>query len=264
MAKSQKHARLFAFVSAAIFAGSATFALATDGIPASDGRIFACYNDTTGALRAISPMDRCLGHETAIDWNQTGPAGATGPQGPAGETGAQGPTGPTGATGPQGPAGPIGATGPQGPTGAQGLVGATGPQGPAGSASSEVFARHQGLGDARGEILVPRGGATTVATIELAPGNYVVSASLYWYNDSATTGLAYCLLIVGGRSAQSINTLAGGEATGQALTLATEVPGAGASSVRFVCTNNGLGGNLKIETYSLWAMKVGSLTYPPQ
>ncbi|MDP9226975.1 MAG: collagen-like protein [Actinomycetota bacterium] len=117
MTKSRTHARLLAFVSVAIFAGSASLALATDGIPASDGRIFACYNNTTGALRAISPMDRCLSHETAIDWNQSGPAGATGSQGPAGETGAQGPAGPTGATGPQGPAGPAGADGAPGAAG---------------------------------------------------------------------------------------------------------------------------------------------------
>ncbi|MCC6702402.1 MAG: collagen-like protein [Fluviicola sp.] len=68
-----------------------------------------------------------------------GPAGATGPQGPAGADGATGPQGPAGAdgangvdgaTGPQGPAGADGATGPQGPAGADG---ATGPQGPAGA-----------------------------------------------------------------------------------------------------------------------------------
>jgi hypothetical protein len=50
----------------------------------------------------------------------TGPAGATGSQGPAGATGS------TGATGSQGPAGIDGATGPAGATGSQGPVGATG------------------------------------------------------------------------------------------------------------------------------------------
>jgi hypothetical protein len=99
MAKSQKHTRVLALLIAAIFASSATVAFATDGIPASDGRIFGCYNNSTGALRAISPMDRCLPHETAIDWSQAGPTGPTGPQGPAGETGASGPQGPAGADG---------------------------------------------------------------------------------------------------------------------------------------------------------------------
>ena len=137
MAKSQKHARLSAVALAAIIAGSATLAFATDGIPASDGRIFGCYQNSTGALRAISPMDQCLPHETAIDWNQTGPAGEIGPQGPAGEagaTGATGPQGPSGESGIQGPPGPAGATGATGPTGPQGPSGATGAQGPAGGA----------------------------------------------------------------------------------------------------------------------------------
>jgi hypothetical protein len=72
----------------------------------------------------------------------TGPAGATGPQGPTGPQGIQGiqgPAGPQGVPGPIGPqgiqgiAGPVGATGPQGVAGslgATGLSGATGPSGP--------------------------------------------------------------------------------------------------------------------------------------
>jgi hypothetical protein len=58
-----------------------------------------------------------------------GPIGLTGP---AGATGQQGPQGLTGAQGPQGPQGPIGLTGPAGATGPQGLAGAVGPQGPIG------------------------------------------------------------------------------------------------------------------------------------
>jgi hypothetical protein len=156
MTRSQTHARLLAFVSVAIFAGSARFAMATDGIPAYDGRIFACYNDTTGALRAISPMAQCLSHETAIDWNQTGAAGATGPQGPAGEAGPQGLTGDAGAQGVAGPAGPTGAQGPEGPTGA---TGAQGPAGPAGSGGApEVLSRYREVGDFRGPDCRPGAG----------------------------------------------------------------------------------------------------------
>jgi hypothetical protein len=62
----------------------------------------------------------------------TGPAGATGAQGPiglTGPTGATGAQGPIGLTGANGPQGPIGLTGPTGPTGATGLTGATGPAG---------------------------------------------------------------------------------------------------------------------------------------
>lgn len=62
----------------------------------------------------------------SLDW-ASGPAGATGPQGPAGVTGATGPIGVTGATG---ATGVLGSTGATGPTGGIGLTGATGPTGP--------------------------------------------------------------------------------------------------------------------------------------
>lgn len=263
MRKSRRHTRLFAFVLAALFAGGATFAGATDGIPAPDGRIFGCYNITTGALRVIVPMDRCLNHESQIDWNQTGPAGAAGPQGPAGEIGAQGPTGATGAQGPTGATGAQGPAGPAGPTGAAGPQGATGPAGPSGS--SEVFAKYQEVGDARGPIAVPNPpGFLEVAVIDLAPGNYVVGASLWFYNDSAITGLPYCVLVVGGRNAQAANTLPGGQLTSQSLVLAADVPGAGSARARLVCKNNTLaGGNIQIQSFTMYAMKVGTLTYVP-
>jgi hypothetical protein len=143
----------------------------------------------------------------------------------------------------------------------QGPVGLTGPQGPAGSI--EVWAKYQEVGDARGPIAVPRApGFIDVAILDLAPANYVVNASLYFYNDSASAGLAYCLLIVGGRNSQAINTLPAGEATSQSLTVTSQVPGAGAATARLVCKNNGLGGNLFIGAYTMNAMKVGSVTYP--
>lgn len=64
-----------------------------------------------------------------------GPAGETGPQGPAGpkgDTGAAGPVGPKGDTGAPGPTGPKGDTGAMGPAGPQGAAGTAGPQGMAG------------------------------------------------------------------------------------------------------------------------------------
>jgi len=64
--------------------------------------------------------------------NIQGPAGATGPQGPAGPAGAQGPAGPAGADGATGPQGPAGVAGAQGPAGPAGVAGAQGPAGPAG------------------------------------------------------------------------------------------------------------------------------------
>jgi hypothetical protein len=80
-----------------------------------------------------------------VMYNQLGPTGSTGSQGPQGLQGNTGATGPqgiqgeTGATGSQGVQGQTGATGPQGSTGSQGiqgLTGATGPQGSTGPAGT--------------------------------------------------------------------------------------------------------------------------------
>jgi hypothetical protein len=43
--------------------------------------------------------DTCRNHESAIQWNQTGPQGPAGPPGPKGDTGPQGPPGPLGPVG---------------------------------------------------------------------------------------------------------------------------------------------------------------------
>src|SRR5207302_4966596 len=56
-------------------------------IPDSGGVIHGCYSKKDGSLRVI---DTGLGgtcdakKETALDWNQTGPAGPQGPPGPSG------------------------------------------------------------------------------------------------------------------------------------------------------------------------------------
>jgi hypothetical protein len=78
--------------------------LAHSAIPGGDGAIHGCYENTTGALRVIDSDQGgvCRGGETALNWNQTGPAG---PGGPAGPTGPAGPAGPQGAAGPGVPEG---------------------------------------------------------------------------------------------------------------------------------------------------------------
>ena len=86
------------------------------------------YNVTMSPAQTIP----CKPGDTSVTWNQTGPAGAEGPAGPAGPAGVEGPAGPAGAEGPAGPAGPAGVEGPAGPAGPAGLQGPTGPQGPAG------------------------------------------------------------------------------------------------------------------------------------
>jgi type VI secretion system secreted protein Hcp len=91
---------------AALGAGAAVGVAA---IPSADGTIHACITDATGAIRIIdaeaNPAPTCGQGESALNWNQRGPAGAAGPAGPAGAQGPQGDQGPRGATGDSGPAG---------------------------------------------------------------------------------------------------------------------------------------------------------------
>jgi len=130
-------------VVAAVAGGSSAAALATSG---SSGKVFeGCLNSSLGAFYNVkvnpASAPRCLSHDSAITFNQTGPAGpagapgAKGPAGPAGPKGDIGPAGPKGDMGPAGvgPAGPKGDAGPQGPPGPQGDPGNSGPPGPRGA-----------------------------------------------------------------------------------------------------------------------------------
>jgi hypothetical protein len=71
----------------------------------SDGVIHACYQRSVGNLRVIDTEkgQQCRSSETALAWNQTGPQGAAGPQGPKGDPGLKGATGPQGPKGDPGP-----------------------------------------------------------------------------------------------------------------------------------------------------------------
>jgi hypothetical protein len=65
-------------------------AVAYASIPGPDGVIHGCYktsNPAQGALLAIDSAASCPSGYTALNWNQTGPAG---PQGPAGTNGVSG------------------------------------------------------------------------------------------------------------------------------------------------------------------------------
>ena len=79
---------------------AAGVAYATGAIPGSDGVIHGCY-DSGGNVK-VAATATCPKGYTALPWNQTGPAGATGAAGPAGATGPAGPQGDTGAPGPSG------------------------------------------------------------------------------------------------------------------------------------------------------------------
>ena len=57
------------------------------------GVIYACVNNSSGALKIVRASEACAANWTAIQWNSEGPRGATGPAGvtgPGGATGASG------------------------------------------------------------------------------------------------------------------------------------------------------------------------------
>jgi collagen triple helix repeat protein len=113
---------------------SVVTAVAVGGVAVAAGSsdqavIHACVHKSNGNVRVVNDAVACSSNETALNWNQDGPAGpqgSPGPQGSAGSAGAQGPAGP------QGSAGSAGAQGPAGPAGPDGPAGPAGPAGPDG------------------------------------------------------------------------------------------------------------------------------------
>src|SRR3989442_7513098 len=88
-------------IGAALAAAAATGGVAYATIPDSSGVIHSCYTKSTGTIRIIdATVTNCKSGETALTWNNTGPAGPVGLQGPAGLQGPKGDTGGAGATGP--------------------------------------------------------------------------------------------------------------------------------------------------------------------
>jgi len=89
----------------ALGVAGAAFGIATAvqaAIP-DNGVIHGCYGKAgtpfKGELRVRDSNEQCRSYENPLDWNQTGPKGATGdtgPKGPTGDTGPKGPTGPAG------------------------------------------------------------------------------------------------------------------------------------------------------------------------
>lgn len=89
--------------------GTAAYA----SVPDSGGVIHACRTASSGTVRVIDTAQNgyagnCQSYETAVNWNQVGPAGpagAVGPQGSMGVPGLKGDKGDTGDTGPEGASG---------------------------------------------------------------------------------------------------------------------------------------------------------------
>jgi len=80
-------------------------------IPNGNGKYFACFTKSTGAVRLINhPKVTCPSGQELISWNAKGPAGAQGAQGAQGPQGAEGAQGAQGLKGDQGPTGPSGSS----------------------------------------------------------------------------------------------------------------------------------------------------------
>jgi hypothetical protein len=196
--------------------------VAAASIPDASGVIHACYTRSSGTLR-VSDTGTCTTKETAISWNNVGPAGLTwqgewssgtsylvhdavvyqgasylslftnsGSAPPSGNwlllaaAGVKGNTGSTGAPGSIGSTGPTGGVGPSGPSGPQGPAG---PQGAAGASSAYI---------ARQSSEVDFGtSATNVVTLNLPVGLYAVFAKVEVTNNDGSPQTETCSLSTG-------------------------------------------------------------------
>jgi hypothetical protein len=77
-----RRVRLVLFV---LMIGLAAVGIAYASIPASSGVIHGCYGKANGQLRVIDTdaSGTCTPSEQPLDWNQSGPRGATGERGPS-------------------------------------------------------------------------------------------------------------------------------------------------------------------------------------
>jgi hypothetical protein len=138
----------------------------------------------------------------------------------------------------------------QGPPGIQGPKGDPGPAGP-----SDAFALEHPIG--AGEVRIYTDRWTTVAAVDVPTGDYVVGASLFAANTGVDPGLLYCVVRVGDENAQAIDTTSAGGAASQGMTAMGTLAADG--QVTLQCRNNGLGGDLLVETFNIEATKVGAL-----
>lgn len=115
------------------------------------------------------------------------------------------------------------------------------------------------VGDARGPIAVPTSMFATIGNLVLSEGNYVVTASLYLTNDSPDPAIAYCTLLLGDRNAQAVDSVPAGQAVSQALTVASHLSSRGSAKLK--CRNNGVSGNLSVQTFNINSIRVVNLTF---
>jgi hypothetical protein len=203
----------------AIAVGGALFGIVSvvqAAIPDGNGTVHGCYAKRDGMLRVIDTGagQTCTSKETALDWSQTGPTGATGPLGPTGPPGSSGQTGPPGPTGETGPPGATGETGPPGatgPTGATGATGATGPTGP-----SDAWA----VNDV-GQPPIPIDTTNrTLASLSLPPGSFFIAASTLLFDGNSAASIS-CVLWSSANNGDGETVGQSGASAHAALTLAS-------------------------------------------
>jgi len=223
-----------------------------------------------GPIGPIGPAGRDGAQGPKGDNGPQGVPGSVGPQGPqglagvAGPVGPQGPTGPAGVAGPVGPQGPQGDVGPSGPPGVAGLVGPMGPPGPAGSDGAgnvvanadSVFRRHF--------ILANSPLPSTVASLDLTPGNWViVGKAMATALSQTTTSEATCALVSGlggGGTNLDYHAVAMTMGVHNTVTVAAPVSVVGSSDghLELQCQSMDTVDGM-IENVQLWAVQVGTL-----
>jgi len=196
-------------IGVAIAGGSVAYA----SVPDQGGTIHGCYSTITGQLRIIdtAATPNCLILEKALPWAQLGP------QGPQGGPGAKGDTGPVG---PQGDKGDVGPAGPQGDKGD------TGPAGPA--HVTNILQVSVDRAD------VPNGNDTTVATLSLPQGHYVITADATAHNQSNDVNIWDCRLFGNGNLLDGTTTSTqngGGKPDFNAISLDGQVFGSSTAPV---------------------------------
>ena len=171
------------------FPNGATITIPTTGAYAGEIQVwYEAEYTTVGSTELL--IDIAGYYELA----SSGPAGATGPAGPAGP---QGETGVAGPAGPQGEAGFAGPTGPTGPTGPAGPQGETGPAGADGTTSNSQIKNICGVNGTTACAVGQKGpGGGIVFMTPSTPGNtsglFYEAAPSTWHSSSGDPTSAWC------------------------------------------------------------------------
>jgi hypothetical protein len=165
--------------------------------------------------------------------------------------------------GPRGPRGPRGNTGPQGPPGPQGPKGDPGPQGPAGPSNTYT---NWTIQFGNGDTQLSNTSSTTVNSLTVPGGNYVVQARVALFVDPSSGPIDFvqCQLVDGNGSTldNSQETLDGTNTVSPTGSYWAEVPliapdyGGGKLSVQ--CQSQQ--GNAQVGDSHMEATRVGSLS----